>query len=307
VAAELVVIGAGPAGVSAALWARSRDLDALVLEAGVAPGGQLHHVHFHPRELPGIPAGPGPALADVYARQLAEARVPVRYGVRVARLEAAGGPGGGVALATEAGERIGTRAALVVTGARRRRLGVPGERELEGRGVSYSATRDRGFLAGKRVAVVGGGDAAYENALILAGAGCDVTLVVRGEPRARREFRERVAGEPRIRTLGDTRVTAMEGGDALRGLLLLGPRGAQTLPVEGVVIKIGELPNSEWCRGSVELDPDGFVRVDARYRTSLAGVWAAGDVIRPALPSIAVAIGTAALAVADIRATLRGD
>ena len=301
---ELVIVGAGPAGVSAALWARSRDLDAVVLEALNEPGGQLHHVHFQPRDLPGVQGATGPALAAIYATQLRDTSIAVRYGVTAASLERAGD--GAPVVVTEDGERIEAHAALILTGARRRRLEVPGEREFEERGVSYSATRDRERLRGRPVAVVGGGDAAYENALILAAADCAVTLIVRGAPRARKEFRERVAAEPRIRVLEDARVTAIVGRAEVEALIVATSHGEQRLPVEGVVIKVGEVPNSEWCRTAVSLDAEGFVTVNARYRTSRRDVWAAGDIVRPALPSIAVAIGTAALAVADIRGELRG-
>jgi thioredoxin reductase (NADPH) len=304
VSPQLVIIGAGPAGVSAALWARSHELDALVIEATREAGGQLHHVHFQPRDLPGIGDVPGPALAARYGTQLGDAGVAVRYGVTAASLASAGEGSNRVVVVSAKGERIEAAAALIVTGARRRRLEVPGEREFEERGVSYSATRDRERLRGRPVAVVGGGDAAYENALILAAAECDVTLVVRGAARARREFRERVAAEPRIHVLQNTRVSAVVGGANVEALMLSGSEGETRLPIEGVVIKVGEIPNTEWCRGAVELDGEGFIVVDARYRASRARVWAAGDVVRPLLPSIAVAIGTAALAAADVRAEL---
>src|ERR1043166_4286440 len=136
---ELVIVGAGPTGVSAALWARSLHLDVELLEAGPEPGGQLLWVHFHPREIPGLLEGDGRAIAAAYARQLAESGLPVRYGVRADALEPGEEPG----LLLSDRSRIAARALLIASGARRRRLGVPGERELEGRGVSTSATRDR--------------------------------------------------------------------------------------------------------------------------------------------------------------------
>jgi len=303
VAHDLAIVGSGPAGVSAALWARSRDLGALLLEAADRPGGQLHRVNFEPRELPGLRTGAGPELAAVYAAQLAGAGVAVRYGARATALEAAASR---PVVALEGGERIEAEAVLVATGARRRLLDVPGERELEDRGVSYSATRDRDRLRGRTVAVAGGGDAAFENALILAGEDCDVTLVVRGVPRARREFQDRVAASSRIRVLEHARVTAILGTDAVEALALDTPGGPQRLAVEGVVVKAGEIPNSEWCRDALACDAEGFVLVDARFRTSRAHVWAAGDVVRSPLPSIAVAMGNAALAVADVRRELKG-
>jgi thioredoxin reductase (NADPH) len=303
VAAELVIIGAGPAGVSAALWARSREIEPLVLEAGERAGGQLQHVYFHPRDVAGIETMTGPQLAEVYSRQLADAQVPVRYGTRAARLDSTKDA---VTMTTESGERLEARAALIATGLRRRRLDVPGERELEGRGVSYSATHDRDMLAGRPVAVVGGGDAGFENALILVRAGCEVTLIVRDDPRARREFRDRVAAESRIRVIDRAHVTAIEGSDTVTAVTIDGAHGVARVPVEGVVIKVGEVPNTEWCRDAVRLDDDGYIEVDVRGRTSRDRVWAAGDVTGPPLLAVTVAAGSAALAVADIRKSIKG-
>lgn len=300
---ELLVVGAGPAGVTAALWARSFGLDVRVADAGESPGGQLHRVHFHPRTLAGIPEGDGPAIAAVMARQLAEAGVPVRAGCAAEHLE----PGARPAVILAGGERLACGAVLVATGVRRRRLGVPGEDALEGRGVSFSATRDRARLAGRRVMVVGGGDAAYENALILAEAGSRVVLAVRDAPRARAEFRARVAESPAIEVRRGVSVTAILGTDAVAAVRLAGPEGAADVPVEGVVVKVGVLPNTEWCRDAVACDDAGHVRADGRGRTSAPRVWAAGDVTGPALPSVPVAMGQAAAAVADARRALRED
>ena len=300
-ARELVVVGAGPAGVSAALWARSRNLDVLVLEIGSGPGGQLHQIHFEPREIAGWLSGGGHALASAYARQLAETGVPVRYGAAAQALGLLDGP----ALHLTSGERVRARAVLVATGARRRLLGVPGEREFEDRGVSYSATRDRDGLAGRDAVVVGGGDAAAENALLLAALGGHITLLARDALRARVEFRSRLAREPLIRVVEHTRVLEIAGGDRVQQLRVHGPGGEQVIACDAVVVKVGVVPNTEWCRESLAHDDEGYLRVDSRLATSAPGVWAAGDVVRPLLPSVPVATGHGALAVAAIRAALR--
>jgi thioredoxin reductase (NADPH) len=302
-APDLLVVGAGPAGVSAALWARSLELSVRVLEAGGEAGGQLHLVHFEPANFAGAASGPGPALASRLQRQLEACGADVRWRTPAESLES-----GAVATVRAGGARHEARAVLIATGARRRTLEVPGERELEGRGVSYSATQDRDRFAGEDVLVVGGGDAAYENALILADVGSRVTLAVRGAPRARRRFRDAVAAEPRIEVLEDTRVTAFDGGDRLRVARLEGTRGAWELPVAGVVIKAGIVPNTEWCGDGLELDDEGWIRVDDRHGTSHPRVWAAGDVTRPEPLGISVATGQAAQAVAALRAALiEGD
>ncbi len=304
--ADLVVVGAGPAGISAALWARSLELEVQVVDAAPSPGGQLHVVHFHPLAVPGFEHGDGPSLAAAYARQLEAAGVPWRGDAAAVSLRPAAGPGRNAEVGFMGGGPATARAVLIATGVRRRRLGVPGERELEGRGVSFSATRDQSSLAGLPVVVVGGGDAAFENALLLAAAGSPVDLLVRDAVRARAEFRERVADEPRIRVLRDARVTAILGGDAVEAVRFERAGVEAEVPTRGVVVKIGVVPNSEWCRDAVALDADGYVLVDGALRTSANGVWAAGDIVRPEPPSIPVAIGQGAQAATAIRRALRG-
>ena len=298
---ELVIVGAGPAGISAALWARSHEMPPLVLEAEPGPGGQLLHVYFEPHDLAGIPAGDGTAIATRYQKQLAESGVVVRYGAAVEKLAVTPR----IELTLAGGEILAPRALLIATGARRRRLEVPGERELENRGVSFSATRDRDRLSGRAVAVVGGGDAACENALMLAASGSDVTLIARAALRTRPAFRERITAEPRLRVLVHTRVVRILGETQVTGLELESPTGASRLACEGVVIKVGVVPNTEWCREALPHDDEGYLRVDAESATGVQGVWAAGDVVRPAVLSAAVAVGQGVLAAAAIRRTLR--
>jgi len=304
VAREVLIVGAGPAGVSAALWARSFGLEPRLIESGPVAGGQLLHVHFHPSDLAGVPEGDGPAIAAAMARQLAEAGIALRCGVAATALATGRGAGSRPAVIAAGGERIEADAVLIATGVRRRRLEIPGERELEGKGVSYSATRDRAEFAGRPVVVAGGGDAAYENALLLTAVGCTVTLAVRGAPRARADFRQRVAADPRIEVRERTRVTAALGEGRLRAVRLAGPAGEEEIEAAGLVIKAGVIPNTEWCRASLASDAEGFLFVNAGLAASQPCVWAAGDVTRPALPAIAVAIGHGALAAAAIRNAL---
>lgn len=299
---DLVIVGAGPAGVAAALWAKSLGLSTRVLEAEATAGGQLHHVHQPLANLPGATGGDGPALARTLADELASAGIDVRYGHAAQALEPEV-----PAVRSADGTRHVAGAVLIVTGVRRRRLEVPGEREYEGRGVSASATQDRARFAGEEVVVVGGGDGAYENALLLADVGCAVTLVVRGAPRARREFRDRVAASPRIEVLEGTRVVAVAGEERVRAVRLEGPRGTFEQPAAGLVVKIGVVPNTEWCASALELDADAYLSVDEHFGTSRPRVWAAGDVARPPLSGIAVAFGQGALAVHAIRSVLRGE
>lgn len=297
---DLLIVGAGPAGVSAALWAKSFGNSAIMLEAGPQPGGQLHHIYFRPENLPGAVPGHGAAIAAAFAADLSAYGIEVRYGAPAEALEA-----GGSAVRIAGGERFTAGAVLIATGVRRRRLEVPGERELEGRGVSFSANKDRASFTGQEMVVVGGGDSAFENALLLTAVGCTVTIASRGTPRARAEYRSRVAADSHIEVLEGTRVIAILGDGRVRAVRLAGPRGEFELPVAGVVVKAGVVPNTEWCADALELDTDGYLPVDEQFGTSNPRVWAVGDVTRPPLAGIAVALSHGALAVAAIRTALR--
>jgi thioredoxin reductase (NADPH) len=294
-AREVLIVGAGPAGVSAALSARLLGLEPRLIEGAASVGGQLLHVHFRPTDLATMSEGDGPAIAAGMARRLEQSGIAARCGAAASAVA----PGPAVILA--GGERVAADAVLIACGVRRRRLEIRGERELEGRGVSYSATLDRAQFAGRHVVVAGGGDAAYENALLLTAVGCPVTLAVRGAPRARADFRARVAAVRGITVRERTRVVAALGGERLTAVRLAGPAGEEDVPAVGLVIKAGVIPNTEWCRAALAHDADGFLVVSASLATSQPRVWAAGDVTRPAMLSIAVAIGQGALAAAAIR------
>ncbi len=298
---EALVIGAGPGGASATLWCRSFGLRVELIEAEARLGGQLHHIHQPIGNYAGAPLV-GAELARRMEGQLQGPGFATRLSARVVELkleppavQLAGGP------------LIETEAVIVATGIRRRELGVPGEREFLGRGVFLSATRDRERVAGQPVVVVGGGDAACENALLLAQVGCPVALVVRGsELSARREFRERIRSEPRIELLLETRVEEIHGSDHVTGVVVDGACGARRREAAGVFVKVGAIPNTEWCGSGLRRDGRGYLMVDETLRTSHARVWAVGDVIHPTLPSIAHAVGGGAKAAAELYRALRG-
>lgn len=313
---DVLIVGAGPAGLSAALWLRDFGLSAVLLERERQPGGQLHQIHaVIPNYLTAF-GWNGERFAGVALADARSAGLEILVGEPVRRIVVERAPGRGrqargrgePALRVDRGrERLRARAVLLATGLRRRALGIPGEKELAGRGVGHSANRDRTRYAERPVVVVGGGTAAVEDALLCAEVGCDVTLVHRSRRfRAREDFLERARSHPKIRIVTNAELRAILGKERVQGVRyrVRGTRRDEEAPADAVYVRIGWEPESSAARGVARLDRAGFVRVDARCRTSTPGVYAAGDVCSPLCPSIANAVGQGAAAAWEIARTL---
>ncbi|MDB5100115.1 MAG: hypothetical protein JWM80_4536 [Cyanobacteria bacterium RYN_339] len=284
---DVIIIGAGMAGCSTALWCKRLDLPFTWLEQAPAIGGQLAHVYNPIPDYPGRPAADGAELRGHLQAQLAAEELSPSLCAAVVETDLAGHC---VTLADGTVHR--GRAVVLATGVERRRLGVPGEVELTGRGVGGSGRRDRDAYAGQAVAVVGGGDSACENALLLAETCRQVTLIHRRSTfRARPALLDAAMNHPRIRVLPDTRVKGLAGTERLEGLRLDGAAGEQVLPVTGLFVRIGYQPVTAMFHRQIRCDPDGYVQVDANQRTTLPGVYAVGDVCNPIYASLAVAAG----------------
>src|SRR5215210_2700930 len=206
---DVLIIGAGPAGLSAALWCDELGLDALVLEAGAEVGGQLLSVHNAVENYLGARAESGRELRDRFAAQVEGAEFDLWTEVEIESVDLRSRR-----VALRSGEELQAISLVIAMGVRRRRLGIPGEAELAGRGVMESGKRDRDLFAGLDVCVIGGGDAAAENALLLAEVCATVTLVHRGKKlRARREFAERLRADHRVTVFTETTLLAILGGE----------------------------------------------------------------------------------------------
>lgn len=273
---EIVIIGGGPAGLSAALYAaRSRRRTLLLERAGT--GGQIaltSAVENYPGSVDGVD---GFGLGERMRAQAEHHGAEFRYtGVAEIRRTDAGR----FILQTDAGE-IAAGAVIYAAGAEYNRLGVPGEERLIGRGVSYCATCDAAFFKDQAVAVVGGGDAAMDEGLFVARYAAQVHVVHRRDTlRASRVLQERAFAEPKIAFIWDTVVEAIEGGAEVERLVLrnLKTGAGSTLDVRAIFIFIGQTPNTALLRGLVPLDGGGHVEVDLEMRTSVPGLFAAGDV-----------------------------
>jgi thioredoxin reductase (NADPH) len=303
---DILILGGGPAGLSAAIYAAREGMDALVLERG-ALGGQAGATD-RIDNYPGFPEGVGGAeLAD---RLVAHAK---RYGVEtVAAAEIAGvtREPNGVMVTTAAGDTYGADAAIVATGSRYRRLGIPGEEGLIGLGVHYCATCDGPFYRGaEEIVVIGGGNSALEESLFLAGLAKHVTILTRGDLRASELVRDKVLGHPRITVHTGVDLVAFERRDGRLGAVQARDRATGTdlgLEPAAAFVFVGLDPNTQFLRGIVDLDDRGFVTTDDRYRTSLDGLFAAGDVRSGSTKQVGSAAGEGIAALLSVRRWLEG-
>lgn len=299
---DVIIIGAGPAGLSAALWCDELGLDTLVLEQNLEVGGQLLWIHNAIENYPGARAENGLELRDRIAEQTNEKDFDLWTNVEIESVNL-----GSRRIRLRSGEDLRAISIIIATGVRRRNLGVPGEEELKGRGVVESGIGDRSRLAGRDVCVVGGGDAAAENALMLAEVCPTVTLVHRGERlRARREFVERLKSEHRITVFTEATLERIIGGNEVEAVEIR--RKAALKPfqvaVQGVLIRIGVEPNTELFRDEVRVDERGYIAVTGEQETSIENVFAIGDVSNPLAPTIAGATGAGATAAKVIASRL---
>ena len=300
---DVIIIGAGPAGLSAALWCEELGLDALVLERGAEVGGQLLRVYNPIENYLGVSARDGAELRDRFAAQVEGREFDLWTQAEIESLDLSA-----KRVRLRSGESVQSIALVLATGVRRRRLNVPGEAEFAGRGVLESGRRDRERVAGRDVCVVGGGDAAAENALLLAEVCPTVTLVHRGKTlSARPDFAERVRADHRITVFTESTLRRIIGGERVEAVEIY-RRGAIKpfqMAVGGVLIRVGVEPNTEPFAGQIELDARGYAVTDARHETSVEQVFAVGDVSNPLAPTVSGAVGAGATAAKVIASRLK--
>jgi thioredoxin reductase (NADPH) len=285
---DALILGGGMAGLSAALTLKGFGLSLLVLEESTQPGGQLHEIHAPIHDYPLAYGLTGTAFIWKLANDARSAGLPILAGSAVSAVSLSG------RWAERDGERFAARTLLITTGLRRRALGVPGERELLGRGVSLSANRDRMIYAGKPVVVVGGGTGAVEDALLCADVGSAVTLLHRSSRfRARTDFLKRAREHPHIRIVPNATVRRILGEECVEEVNFR-VRGSGTtwrVPAAGVFVRIGWQPRTELLRGQAALDRAGYMKAGPGGRTGVPCVFAAGDVCSPRCLTLANAAG----------------
>ena len=299
---DVIIIGAGPAGLSAAFWCDELGLDTLVLEQADVIGGQLHRVYNPINNYLGLKTRNGRELLEYFSADVDDAGFDLWTGAEIESTDLRA-----KRVSLRSGERLQSIAIVIATGVRPRTLDIPGEREFAGKGMIESATRDKDLLAGQDVCVVGGGDAAVENALLLAEVCPTVTVVHRGKKlRARREFVERLQPNHAVTVFTESVLARIIGDDRVEAVELMRKDGLKPfqLAVRGVLIRIGVEPNTGLVREQLELDQQGYVRVTREQETNVPMVFAIGDVSNPVAPTISSATGAGATAAKVIASRL---
>lgn len=302
---QVVILGGGPAGLTAAVYAARANLAPLVVE-GAEAGGQLM-LTTTVENYPGFEDGVmGPSLMQTMRRQaervgaefISEDATAVDFSRRP------------FAITTESGQRLEARAVIVATGASAKMLGLPGEQRLMGRGVSTCATCDGFFFRNRDVIVAGGGDTAMEEALYLGNLARSVTVVHRRDAlRASRIMQDRAFAHPKISFLWNTVIEDVLGNGVVTGVRLLDVKANQRVerPVDGVFVAIGHQPNTGVFAGQLELDEVGYIALRKRSFTSVDGVFAAGDVHDHTYRQAITAAGFGCMAAMDAERWLRGQ
>jgi len=272
---DVIIIGGGPAGLSAGIYTSRARLNSLLIEMGVV-GGRITDAEVV-ENYPGFAEGvSGAELGQLMQRQAA------KYGLNIITAEVTG-----LKLKKERKMVKTTRgdftakAVIIASGSERGKLGIPGEKELTGKGVSYCATCDAPFFKEKPIAVVGGGNAAISEALHLAKLASHVIVIHRRDQlRATRILEEKARAEPRIKFLWDTVVEKIEGKDAVKRLNLRQVKtGKQSnLDVTGIFVAVGLKPSTDFLKGVVPLDKAGYIITNDRMETKIPGIFAAGDI-----------------------------
>jgi thioredoxin reductase (NADPH) len=299
---NVVIIGSGPAGLTAAIYAARAELKPVVI-SGMQPGGQITLTTMV-ENFPGFPDGiMGPDLMDNMRKQ-AE-----RFGTRfideeVIEVDFKSKP---FTIKTDSQE-IKTKTVIIASGAVAKWLGVPGEKEFMGKGVSGCATCDGFFFRGKEVVVVGGGDTALEDALYLTKFANTVTIIHRRDQfRASKIMQERVFANSKIKIIWDSVVTEIKGDSKVTGVKIKNVKTGEEkeLKTDGVFVAIGQSPATEIFKGQIEIDDQGFIVKKENTETSVKGVFVAGDVADRRYKQVIVAAGEGAKAAIDVEKYLQ--
>lgn len=300
---DTIIIGAGPAGMAAGIYAARAELSHLVLESGLMSGGQIINTS-EVDNYPGLKGIGGFDLAMKFREHCDQCGVKFQDG----KVTAVTKQENGFLISLENGDTYSAKTVLFATGAKHRKLAVPGEEEFAGSGVSYCATCDGAFFRGKEVAVVGGGDVAIEDALFLARICKKVYLVHRrDEFRAAKTLVNRLRACENVEFVLKATPARIAGNGRVECLVVNTGDGERELPVSGVFIAVGMLPNTELLKGLASLDDTGYVVAGEDCKTDVPGIFAAGDLRTKHLRQVVTAAADGATAIYEIEAFLNNQ
>jgi thioredoxin reductase (NADPH) len=292
---DVVIIGGGPAGLTAGLYCSRARLRTLVIERGLV-GGQVATTEFienYPGFEDGITgadlSGRMEKQAKKFGTEIIQASVQkIEVEDKMKRI-----------ILEDSTEEYESKCVVIATGAHPRKLKIKGEDEYRGRGVSYCATCDGAFFKGEKIAVVGGGDSAVQEGVFLTKFAEKVYIIHRRDKlRAEKILQERAFSNKKVQFVWNTVVTGIKGNDSVQSLNLrdVNTQEESAIDVQGLFIYIGYIPNTEFLKGLVSLDSDGYIVTDEKMASSVPGIFAAGDIRSNALKQISIAVGNGATA-----------
>lgn len=288
---DLIIVGSGPAGMTAAIYAARNNLDVMIVE-GLAPGGQMINTNSI-ENYPGFSNIDGASLAYSMHEQVVKLNVEYQFGMVTKIIK------NDNFVITINNQDYFSKTVIIATGAKNRKLHVPGEEALIGRGVSFCAICDGHFYKGKKVAVVGGGNASLEESLYLATVASDVYLIHRrNEFRAEESIVERVKNTGNIHLVLNSQVIKFNGQNKLESLDIINneTKSVTNLEVEGCFEFVGMLPSSELVKEFNCVDEAGYILVDENFETQVKGLYACGDVVKKKIRQIVTACNDGAIA-----------
>ncbi|MDO8885679.1 thioredoxin-disulfide reductase [Candidatus Oleimmundimicrobium sp.] len=292
---DLIIIGGGPAGLTAGIYAARAKLKTLLLEKGL-PGGQISTTEYV-ENYPGFPnVIKGQELAQKMEAQAKQ------FGLEISLLSKATSlkkKDGAFEIKVNNKGSYFAKTIIIATGAFPAKLNIPGEKELTGRGVSYCATCDGAFFKDKKVIVAGGGNAAIEEALFLTRFASEIFIIHRRDQfRADKILQERILKDKKIKLILDSKIKEILGTSKVEGCIVRNKKSGDEskIAIDGIFVYIGSVPNTSFVKGVLELNNEGYIVTNDELQTSLPGIFAAGDVRQNKLKQVAVAVGEGALA-----------
>lgn len=289
---NVIIIGGGAAGISAALWSAELGLKSLLIESSNELGGQLLWTYNSIKNYLGVEVDNGRELQQIFLKQIEKRKFELRLNCGVAEINTEQ-----KRVQLKNGETFSADALIFATGIRRRKLDLENEDKFQGKGIISSGKRDAEKVKGKTVCIVGGGDAALENALILSEFAENVILVHRrNEFRARKEFIDKVKENEKVKITCESIITKIIGSEKLEAIELQNLKTGQTYiqSADFLLLRLGVEPNTNLLKGKISLDENGYCLIDSHGETSVKNIYAIGDVANPLAPTISGAVGMGA-------------